>query len=115
MLAASPFSIAVDETLVAHDSRIGMVFDITDDEINRLLHQVSSRTPHVVLIFDSCHSGSAARMAATGSRARLAPRDTRTPPPPDRTNPDLLDVRIDITWNSVGGVTTYTTRTLIAE
>ena len=33
----------------------------------------------------------------------------------DATNPDLLDVRIDITWNSVGGVTTYTTRTLIAE
>ncbi len=33
----------------------------------------------------------------------------------DATNPDLLDVRIVITWNAVGGVTTYTTRTLITE
>ena len=33
----------------------------------------------------------------------------------DATNPDLLDVRIVVTWNAVGGVTTYTTRTLIAE
>ncbi len=33
----------------------------------------------------------------------------------DATNPDLLDVKIVIQWNSVGGTTTNTTRTLITE
>ncbi len=33
----------------------------------------------------------------------------------DASNPDLLDVKIVIQWNTVGGVTTYTTRTLITE
>ncbi len=33
----------------------------------------------------------------------------------DATNPDLLDVKIEIQWDSVGGTTTYTTRTLITE
>ena len=33
----------------------------------------------------------------------------------DAANPDLLDVKIVIQWDGVGGQTTYTTRTLITE
>lgn len=70
-----------DETLVPHDSRAPGVFDITDDEINNLLAELSDVTTNITIVLDSCHSGSATR---GGSRARYVPPDERIPPAADR-------------------------------
>ncbi len=67
-----------DETLVAHDSRTKGVFDISDDEINGLLKQLTEKTKNVTFIFDSCHSGAAAR---GGNAVRKIEPDNRPPPP----------------------------------
>ena len=69
-----------DETIVPHDTRDreGKVFDISDDELNELLRQLSQKTKKVTFIFDSCHSGSAVRGAG---QAKKIPADDRTPPP----------------------------------
>jgi hypothetical protein len=73
----------LDETLVAHDSRMRGVFDIADDEINELLLALTGRTERVTFIFDSCHSGSASR---GGNTIRMIPRDARpAPQAPTRT------------------------------
>jgi hypothetical protein len=69
-----------DETLVAHDSRTEGVFDISDDEINGLLKQLTEKTKNVTFILDSCHSGSAAR---AGNTVRMIEPDNRLPPPPE--------------------------------
>ena len=66
-----------DETIVPHDSRTNGVFDISDDEINGLLHLLTQKTKNVTFILDSCHSGAAAR---AGNRVRKIARDTRNPP-----------------------------------
>ena len=68
----------LDETLVAYDSRTPGVFDISDDEINGLLMQLAQKTKNVTLIFDSCHSGAAAR---GGNTVREIEADRRAPPP----------------------------------
>ena len=67
-----------DETIVAHDSRTEGVFDISDDEINGLLTQLTQKTKNVTFIMDSCHSGTVAR---AGSQARIIEPDNRIPPP----------------------------------
>src|SRR5262249_19028508 len=46
-----------DETIVPQDSRTDGVFDISDDEINGLLQEITQKTQNVTMIFDSCHSG----------------------------------------------------------
>ena len=71
----------LDETLVPYDSRTEGVFDISDDEINGLLKQLTAKTKNVTFIFDSCHSGAASR---GGNAVREIEADRRTPPtPPD--------------------------------
>lgn len=73
----------MDETIVPHDSRQGGVFDISDDQINDLMSQLSAKTDNVVFVLDSCHSGTAARAAdALGldRTARFTPADQRPPP-----------------------------------
>lgn len=72
-----------DETLVPYDSRGGGQFDISDDEINGLLTELGARTPNIVLIMDSCHSGSLSRATQVGAIARQIPRDERLPPAPE--------------------------------
>jgi len=69
----------LDETIVPYDSRQGDVFDITDDEINGLLRELTQKKPtvSVVFILDSCHSGTSAR-----GGVREIPADTRIPPAP---------------------------------
>ena len=69
----------MDETIVPHDSRVGAVFDINDDDLNGLLRELSRKTSNITVVLDSCHSGSATRGGAT---TRRAPDDARTPPPP---------------------------------
>ncbi|HEY7510715.1 MAG TPA: caspase family protein, partial [Vicinamibacteria bacterium] len=67
-----------DETIVPHDSREPGVFDISDDELNGLLRELTRKTQNVTVVLDSCHSGSATRGGAT---VRRAPDDPRDPPP----------------------------------
>ncbi|MGI9315690.1 MAG: caspase family protein [bacterium] len=67
-----------DETIVPHDSRTADVFDISDDEINGLMGQLTERTKNVTFILDSCHSGAAAR---AGNKVRMVEPDDRAPPP----------------------------------
>jgi hypothetical protein len=67
----------LDETLVAHDSRSGNERDISDDEINTLLAELAKKTDNIVVILDSCHSGSATRLALAEGTARQVPPDTR--------------------------------------
>ena len=69
-----------DETIVPHDSRQGGVYDLSDDELNGLLRELSQKTRNVTVILDSCHSGTALR--AAGLAIRQIPDDDRTPPPP---------------------------------
>ena len=68
-----------DETIVPADSRRDGVYDITDDELNALVRELADKDPHITLIFDSCHSGTASR---GGGLARQAEVDDRDPPAP---------------------------------
>jgi hypothetical protein len=63
-----------DETIVAHDSRSPGVPDITDDEFDRRFARL--RTRNVLLVFDSCHSGTVTRSAAVAT-PRAIPADDR--------------------------------------
>lgn len=69
----------LDETIVPHDSRDpeGKVFDISDDEINGWLRELSQKKAKVTFIFDSCNSGTVARGPG---KKRHAPKDERQPP-----------------------------------
>lgn len=52
-----------DEGLVCHDSRDPGGFDLADKELAILLAEVARNDPHLAVIFDCCHSGSATRNA----------------------------------------------------
>lgn len=67
----------LDETIVAQDSRLPSVFDISDDELNQLLAELATKTPNITVVLDSCHSGTAARGLST---PRRTPADMRDPP-----------------------------------
>lgn len=67
-----------DETLVAYDSRSADGSDIRDDEIETWLTELKKYTQNIVLIFDSCHSGTVSK--APGLKARRAPLDDRQKP-----------------------------------
>ncbi|MEA5598152.1 caspase family protein, partial [Rivularia sp. UHCC 0363] len=49
------------ETLVCYDSRTSGVKDLADKELNYLIEQVAKNKPHILIILDSCHSGTATR------------------------------------------------------
>lgn len=68
----------LDETLVCYDSRIQDNHDIADKELRYLLSKVAQKNPRVIVILDSCHSGSGTRNIPQG--VRLAPEDTRDRP-----------------------------------
>lgn len=50
-----------DEGIVLQDSREDGKYDLADKEFAMLLHRIAKNNPHLVLILDSCHSGSATR------------------------------------------------------
>jgi hypothetical protein len=54
-------------------------FDILDDQINRWLSSLLAKTDHVVLVSDSCHSGTVTR-GKDAMATRGAPIDMRTHP-----------------------------------
>ena len=68
-----------DETLVTYDSgRLGdhENRDLSDDTLNLLVGELNQKTKNVVVMLDSCHSGTAVR--ASGRRRWVAP-DPRIP------------------------------------
>jgi hypothetical protein len=64
----------LDETIVAYDSRKPGIPDITDDELNSRFARL--RTRNVLLVFDSCHSGTVTR-SISEIRTRAIPADDR--------------------------------------
>ncbi|MCB9796734.1 MAG: caspase family protein [Alphaproteobacteria bacterium] len=61
-----------DETWVLHDSRVGGVGDLSDDEVHARLAAIHARTPNLTVLLDSCSSGSATK-GGTRAVSRLAP------------------------------------------
>jgi hypothetical protein len=71
----------LDETLVCWDSREPGGWDLADKELAYLIAHVANRGAHVVVILDSCHSGSATRGAQPQTAVRWIPADIRPRPP----------------------------------
>jgi pimeloyl-ACP methyl ester carboxylesterase len=65
----------MDETLVCWDSRTSN-WDLADKELAYLIGKVAKNNPHIVVILDSCHSGSGTRDAIQKG-VRHAPADRR--------------------------------------
>ena len=65
-----------DETLVCNDSRTNGSWDLADKEMAYLLHKLNDTGANIVLITDSCHSGSVFRGPGETVivNERLAPR-----------------------------------------
>jgi hypothetical protein len=63
----------LDETLVPQDGRTNGVRDIVDDELDAIFSKL--RAHNVIVVLDSCHSGTATR--SFDIRARSVPQDTR--------------------------------------
>ncbi len=63
----------LDETLVPQDGRSDGVRDITDDELDAIFARMRAKT--VLIVLDSCHSGTATR--SLDIRTRSIPRDHR--------------------------------------
>jgi pimeloyl-ACP methyl ester carboxylesterase len=72
----------LDETLVCHDSRLPGNFDLADKELAVLIDGVASRNPHILVILDSCHSGSGTRapLQSSDSKVRRMATETRVRP-----------------------------------
>lgn len=49
------------ETIVCYDSQTEGVLDLADKELNYLIEQVAQKNPHILVILDCCHSGTATR------------------------------------------------------
>jgi Caspase domain len=49
------------ETIVCYDSRTLLGLDLADKELSYLIEQVAKNNPHILIILDSCHSGTATR------------------------------------------------------
>ncbi|MBE9215872.1 caspase family protein [Plectonema cf. radiosum LEGE 06105] len=76
------------ETLVCYDSRTSGVRDLADKELNYLIEQVAKNNPHILIILDSCHSGTATR------EPDVIERQTNT----DGNVRDLKDFLFDQEW-----------------
>jgi hypothetical protein len=59
-----------DEGLVCVDSREPGGFDLADKELAVLIQEVAARGPHIAVLLDCCHSGSATRGADDFTQAR---------------------------------------------
>ncbi|MBL4649333.1 MAG: caspase family protein, partial [Aureispira sp.] len=57
-----------EEGLVCHDSRVDNQFDLADKEMAVLLNYIARNNAEVVLLIDSCHSGSVTRFADATTR-----------------------------------------------
>ena len=78
-----------DETLVLHDSRTNNVSDLLDDEFNAMLEQLHKHTQPIIVILDSCNSGTAIRGDEVSLKARylepeMKPSNRPTTPQPGK-------------------------------
>jgi pimeloyl-ACP methyl ester carboxylesterase len=69
----------LDETLVCFDSRLPGNYDLADKELSKLIAGVAKNDTHVLIILDSCHSGSGTR-AFDAEGIRRVPTDLRERP-----------------------------------
>lgn len=71
-----------DEGLVCVDSRQPGGYDLADKELAVLLHELAAKGPHIAVLLDCCHSGSATRAADdfTQGRARFTHEVTEERP-----------------------------------
>jgi len=69
------------ESMVCYDSRrtINGVYyrDLVDKEFAALIHQVSTKNPHIILMMDCCHSGSGTREHEEEVTSRFTGRGTK--------------------------------------
>ncbi|MEA5622445.1 caspase family protein [Nostoc sp. UHCC 0251] len=65
------------ETLVCYDSRTKESRDLADKELNYLIEQVAKNNPHILIILDCCHSGTATRAPEVTIRQTSADRRKR--------------------------------------
>ena len=72
----SPSPNKLDQTIVVADANIG-AYDIRDKELARLFNPFLDKGVELVLIFDSCHSGSITRGALSQAVERWAAIDER--------------------------------------
>ncbi|MBM7845940.1 caspase family protein [Herpetosiphon giganteus] len=71
----------LNETLVCYDSRTPNHYDLSDKELGKLIAEVAAKDPHIVVILDSCHSGTATRDDVTSTVSiRRAITDQRERP-----------------------------------
>ncbi len=59
---------------------VALFWDLTDKELAALVGEVSSRGVQVLVVLDSCHSGSGVRAVEDGDGVRWAPLDPRERP-----------------------------------
>lgn len=74
--SASEEADKLDESLVPADSNRGAP-DVRDKELARLFNRILDTGSRLTVIFDSCHSGSAARGLPPGAVSRFLPASTR--------------------------------------
>jgi hypothetical protein len=65
----------MDETILPHDARMPDIPDITDDELEARFARLKSRD--VLIVFDSCYSGTVTRSASLVVQPRFVAPDTR--------------------------------------
>jgi pimeloyl-ACP methyl ester carboxylesterase len=70
----------LDETLVLWDSRESGGWDLADKELAALIRPLAAAGAHVVVILDSCHSGSGTRAVSSDLKVRRFPTDARDRP-----------------------------------
>jgi pimeloyl-ACP methyl ester carboxylesterase len=70
----------LNETLVLYDSRSPNGLDLADKELAVLIGEVAQKNPHIVIIFDSCHSGSGTRNVLQEMEERRLPKSSRKRP-----------------------------------
>jgi len=64
-----------DETILPYDSRTPGIADITDDELNSLIG--GFRSESIIIVLDSCHSGTGTRSGPSRVSQRWVAPDTR--------------------------------------
>lgn len=85
----------MDETLVAHDSRLPGIYDLKDWELGQFIAELNEYSDNVTIILDCCHSGSGTRNVVsmadepTIALSRRCPPDPR-PQPPESQRPATL-------------------------
>lgn len=86
----------MDETIVAHDSRLPGIYDIKDWELGELIDELSQYSDNVTIVLDCCHSGSGTRdyKENVSQTRRCAPDDR--PQPLAQQRPANLQIKRNI-------------------